>query len=276
MIDLHCHSNFSDGLHSPEELIEIAITSGVTCLALTDHDTIDGLEPLHQAAADYSSQIHIFNGIELSVNWKKHVIHILGLNFQHAEVLCELIKKQNQHRISRGQDIGKLLAQCNLKNAYEKACIIAGHERVARPHFAQVIVNEGKAKDIQSAFKKYLARGRCAYAAASWIAIPEAVQGIIESGGQAVIAHPLKYGFTRTRLYELIGYFKEHGGKGIEVVSGDTNHEHILEMAAVCKRFDLLASSGSDFHGKGLSRVSLGKQRQLPANCNPIWNEWIN
>ena len=272
MIDLHCHSYFSDGVLSPQELIEKAQIQQITCLSLTDHDSIAGYPELLQAAQ--STSIKIINGIELSTRWKKHDLHILGYQFNHTEAMLHLIQAQAQSRIDRAKQIGEALELIGVSDAYNKACELAGHERAARPHFAQVIVNEGKARDMQLAFKQFLVRGKQAYIPTPWISVQEAVEGIVASGGQAVIAHPLKYGLTRSKLHELINEFKEAGGVGIEVVSGEMTVTEIKEMAATSMRFNLLASSGSDFHGAGRSRVNLGCQRQLPTNCTPIWQEW--
>ena len=241
-------------------------------MSLTDHDTVAGYPELLQAAA--STSIKIINGIELSTRWKKHDFHILGYQINHTDDLRALIQRQVQSRIERAQQIGNALSLSGITDAYNKACELAGHERAARPHFAQVLVNEGKAKDLQSAFKQYLVRGRSAYILTPWISVQEAVEGIVAAGGQAVIAHPLKYGLTRSKLHELINEFKEAGGVGIEVVSGEMTVTEINEMAATSARFNLLASSGSDFHSDTKSRIGLGRQKQLPVNCTPIWQQW--
>lgn len=272
MIDLHCHTYFSDGELSPEDLIAKAEKQGITCLSLTDHDTLAGYPRLEKAAANTS--IRLIRGIELSTRWKKYDIHILGYGLEHCTELEEVIQKQNQSRNERARQIGAALGLIGLKDAYDKACALAGHVRVGRPHFAQILVNEGFVKDMQGAFKQFLVRGKVGYIPTPWISIAEAVAAIKAAKGQAVIAHPLKYGLTRSKLHELINEFKDAGGEGMEVVSGETNVTQIKEMAATCLRFKLLASSGSDFHRDGSSRVNLGSQQLLPANCTPIWQEW--
>jgi len=273
MIDLHCHSHFSDGKHSPQALVDKALASNLQTLALTDHDTVAGLKPLREAASDYPLQI--INGIELSTRWKKYDVHIIGLNIDpECEELAKLIKQQSDSRITRAMQIAEKMKLCGVENAYDKACELAGHKRVGRPHFAQVLINEGLVKDIQSAFKRFLASGRPAYIPTPWISIPEAVQGIIGAKGQAVLAHPLKYKLTRTRLLLLINEFKDAGGVGMEVVSGEMTATQIQEVAGLCLRYQLLASTGSDFHGDTLSRIPLGRQQQLPLNCTPVWNQW--
>lgn len=272
MIDLHCHSHFSDGSLSPQSLIERAIHAGVSILALTDHDTTAGLASLHEAALN--TPVTIIDGIELSTRWKKHDIHILGLNINpESEQLQALIIQQNESRILRAKEIAACLIDCGVHDAYQKACAIAGHERVGRPHFAQVLMNEGLAIDMQSAFKRFLGRGRGAYVSTAWLTIDEAVMGIIQAGGQAVIAHPLKYKLTRSKLHALIADFKNAGGVGIEVVSGEMTITQINELAGLCLRFELLASVGSDFHHDN-ARIGLGRQQKLPENCTPVWRQW--
>lgn len=272
MIDLHCHSNFSDGALSPEELIQKAVNNQIKYLSLTDHDTVDGYVDLQRAALNTS--VTLINGIELSVRWKKYDIHILGYRIKHTSVLLNLIQRQNQSRIERAIQIGASLHLSGVSDAYEKACEIAGHKRVGRPHFAMVLINEGKARDMKSAFKQYLAKGKSAYIPTPWVSLQEAVEVIVSCGGQAVIAHPLKYGLTRSKLHELIIEFKESGGEGLEVVSGEMTVSQVREVAATCMRFNLLASSGSDYHGDTLSRINLGGQQELPVNCRPIWHQW--
>jgi predicted metal-dependent phosphoesterase TrpH len=272
MIDLHCHSIFSDGALSPEELIQKAQAHNLRCLSLTDHDTIAGYPRLQQAALH--TGITLINGIELSVRWKKYDIHILGYQLNHTDELQALIQRQSDSRIERALLIGAALDAMGIENSYLKACELAGHQRVARPHFAKVLVNEGRARDMQAAFRQFLGRGRGAYVPTPWISIEEAVAGINEAGGQSVIAHPLKYGLTRTKLHELINVFKDAGGVGIEVVSGEMTVTQMKDLAGLCLRFDLLASSGSDFHGDAGSRTNLGRQQQLPINCIPIWHNW--
>lgn len=275
MIDLHCHSTFSDGLHSPEDLLSLAINNGVRCLALTDHDTLDGLSDLHKAASAVADHpITIINGIELSVNWKKHLIHILGLNLRDPDKLSDLIQAQKSLRFERAQQIALKLESLDVDQAFDKVLEIVGHEGIGRPHFAQLLLNEGRVKDIQQAFKKYLGRGKPAYVPTKWIAMEEAIAGIHEAGGAAVIAHPLHYGLTKTALSEFIQAFKAGGGDGMEVVSGWMSGTQREELAAFCQRYDLLASSGSDFHGQGISRVDVGKQLPLPDHCTPIWQTW--
>ncbi|MDP1603196.1 MAG: PHP domain-containing protein [Legionella sp.] len=272
MIDLHCHSNCSDGILSPQQLLEKAIEAGVKVLALTDHDTVAGVKILQDQT---NTDITFINGIELSTRWKKYDIHVLGLaiNPDNA-LLTELIARQTESRYVRSRQIAERMVTLGISDAFEKACKIAGHDRLARPHFARVFIEEGLAADMQTAFKRFLGRGKAAYVETPWISITEAVEGITEAGGHAVLAHPLKYKLTRTKLHDLIEEFKGAGGSGLEVVSGEMTVTEVQEMAGLSQRFQLLSSSGSDYHGDTLSRISLGRQRQLPLNCIPVWHQW--
>lgn len=273
MIDLHCHSIYSDGLLSPAMLFDRAQHMGVTTLALTDHDTVAGIAELQQAATGHA--MRIIPGIELSVQWKKYDIHVLGLNINiHAESLQQIIVQQQAQRLQRAQAIGEALQRCGIKDMYAKACALAGHTQIGRAHFAQVLLKEGMVRDIKAAFKTYLGKGKVAYVPATWINLSTAVTVIQAASGQAVIAHPLKYGLTRTKLHELVQEFQTLGGAGIEVVSGEIMDDDIEKMSKLCKKHALFASSGSDFHGEGLSRVGLGRQKSLPKHCTPIWDSW--
>jgi predicted metal-dependent phosphoesterase TrpH len=273
MIDLHCHSKFSDGKLSPVALLHTAVEANIKLLALTDHDTVAGLEELRQGASNLS--ITIINGIEISTCWKKHDIHIIGLNIDpYNEGIQSLVKQQSQSRISRALQISERIKACGVHEAFNKACKIAGHEHVGRPHFAQVLINEGIVPNFEIAFKRFLGRGRSAYVQTPWLSVEEAVARIMQANGHAVLAHPLKYFLTRTKLHELIATFKEAGGTGLEVISGEMTRLQIEEVVGLCQRFQLHGSTGSDYHGDRLSRISLGRQQQLPLNCMPIWHQW--
>jgi predicted metal-dependent phosphoesterase TrpH len=271
--DLHTHSTFSDGLLSPTELIHRAQTAGLNLLALTDHDTTQGVPEIIQAATDLP--IRIIPGIELSTRWKKYDIHILGLNIQlDHPAINQVIEQQNELRMARARAIGCELHALGIEQAYEKACGIAGHNRVGRPHYAQLLIQEGLVSDMNQAFKRYLKRGQCAYVPTQWISPEDAISAIVAAGGIATLAHPLKYSLTQTKLRTLLQLFKESGGEGIEVVSGEMEMTQMQALVKLAQHFDLLASTGSDFHDPR-ARVSMGKQRTLPKECRPIWERWL-
>lgn len=271
--DLHCHSFFSDGALTPEELIDRAVAAHIDLFALTDHDTVLGVKRLKKAAQH--KPIQVINGVELSVRWKLHDIHMVGLNVDiNRPELTSLLELQNKKREWRARQMAELLEFTGIQSFYQKACDFAGHDRITRSHLAGVLLKEGIVSNLQVAFSRYLSRGKLAYVPTSWINIEEAVSCIVKSGGIAVIAHPYKYKLTRSKLNALIEAFKEAGGEAIEVVSGDIQVTQMGELAGLCQRFDLLASTGSDYHNDQYSRIKLGQQRRLPLQCRPIWEKW--
>lgn len=272
MIDLHCHSHFSDGLHSPEALATLASQQSLRVLALTDHDSIEGWAEMARFTA--AQGIQFIPGIEFSTRWKKHDIHILGLRLQSCADLLAALEIQQARRKERALQIGDLLAQIGIQDAYQACCARDSASQIGRLHYARLLVERGLVQDQQSAFTRYLGRGKPAYVPTDWIGVDEAVAVIRAAGGVPVVAHPLKYGLTRTKLIELLKFFKEAGGMGMEVVSGIMQSHEIMAMATMARQLDLLASSGSDFHGKGLSRLSLGCQPPLPSGCKPVWQLW--
>lgn len=272
MIDLHCHSTFSDGVLSPEALVHKAIGNQVQLLSLTDHDTYAGYDDIKKACQN--TNITLIPGIELSVRWRKHEIHMLGYQFQIDENMSQLVSFQNESRIARAKLIGERLEAIGIEKAYQKACELAGHARAGRLHFAKILLEEGRVRDLQSAFRQFLGRGKGAYIPSPWIQLEDAAAQLKKSNGQAVIAHPLKYGLTRTKLHELMAEFKSFGGAGVEVVSGEITNYQANELAGLATRFGLLASSGSDFHSDKGSVIQLGRQMLLPKGCTPIWHDW--
>ena len=269
-IDLHCHSYYSDGTDSPIELVEQARQNNVELLALTDHDSIDGVAEL-QHAAD-SIGMKSISGIEFSTRWKKEELHVLGLDVDttHSNLLSA-IQYQHESRVTRAKLIGNKLEELGLHQAYEKACAVAGHTHIARPHFAQVLIQEGWVKDIAKAFTRYLKRGKVAFVATPWLSLEDVVDAIVSSGGVAVVAHPHKYSMTKHKLNNLLCDFKAAGGLAMEVVSGNITTQQINALATMCRSLGLMASTGSDFHGNSKSNIALGCQMALPDDLPVLW-----
>lgn len=270
MIDLHTHSTFSDGTFSPSELIDYAILHNIKTLALTDHDTVDGVDILIEDAKN--KNIEVLTGVELSINWHNKVIHVLGLNIDiNDSSLKELLASQQALRTNRAYLIAELLEKATgLTHVYEKALSFATGGLVARPHFAKVLIQEGICKDMKKAFSSYLKRGKSAYVNTSWVSLEKGIECLISSGGCAVLAHPTKYKLTRTKLSELINDFKHAGGIGMEVISGISSNDEISHLSALCQKFDLLASVGSDFHGELSTPYSMKRLRALPMTCQAL------
>ncbi len=271
--DLHSHSTVSDGTLSPTALVELAAQSGVDVLALTDHDNVSGCAEARIAADAHG--IRLVPGVEISVSWNKHTVHILGLNIdpqnegllQGLAVLCD-------YRQWRAQEIGRKLEKKGIAGAYEGACRLATGALVGRLHFARFLVEKGQAADLKQVFKKFLVAGKPGYVCGQWASLEDALGWISDAGGLAVIAHPARYNMTRGKLRRLIAEFKELGGAGLEVVSGSHSKDEYFTMAQHAKDFDLLASAGSDFHGPENPWINLGQLPTLPIGCKPVWKHF--
>ncbi len=272
--DLHSHSTASDGTLSPRDLVIRARAQGVDVLALTDHDTTDGLEEAAQAAVE--SGLQLISGVEISVTWNQQLVHLVGLrvNAAHGPLQAGLAELR-AHRDGRAEEIGRRLAKCGIPGAFEGARAYAGGGVVSRTHFARFLIEQGHGRDMREAFDRYLAPGKPGYVSTVWATLEEAVAWICGAGGVAVIAHPARYKLTGTRLRQLIGEFKECGGEGIEVVSGSHSRDDCRTMADYARRFDLLASCGSDYHGPETPWVELGRLSELPSGCTPVWERWV-
>jgi len=273
MIDLHSHSNISDGLLSPAELVEHAANSGVRVLALTDHDDIDGLPEARAAAARYG--IRLVNGVEISVTWNKRTLHIVGLNIDpDDEALKSGLSAVRSSRLERARLMGEGLAKAGIQGSFEAASSYAQQSILTRMHFARFLVERGYAKDPKAVFKKYLVKGKPGFVDHQWMSLETALGLIINSGGVAVLAHPGRYEIKRTNMLLLLEEFRALGGAAIEVVTGSHTAAQYVEYAKYAQLFGLKASQGSDYHGKGISFMGMGRLPELPGNCVPVWQDW--
>lgn len=268
--DLHCHSTASDGSLSPTALIERACQMGVDVLALTDHDATHGLA--EAATAAKTQTLDLVTGIEVSVTWGSQTIHIVGLFIdpENAE-LQQGLERLQEFRRWRAREIAVRLEKKRVAGAYEGAQEFCGGQIMSRTHFAHYLVKAGYAPDIRTVFKKYLVRGKPGYVPGNWAGLEEALSWIHNAGGVAVIAHPARYQISATKLRELLKEFKEYGGLGIEVVSGSHSRDNILHMSSLAAKFELHASSGSDFHGPSNVYTELGRLSAVPEANTPIW-----
>ncbi len=271
--DLHTHTTASDGELSPKALVIEAKTNGVDVLAVTDHDTIEGIAEAGNEA--YKQNIKLFSGIELSVSWMDKNFHIVGLDIDaDNKRLKESLKKTKELRQQRAVEMGKKLDKIGVSKAYYEARELAGASTLTRSHFARVLIKQGFAKDTKEVFKKYLIRNKPGFVKTSWIEMAKGVKLLKDAGGEAIFAHPMRYKITTAWLRKFLLAFKESGGAGIEVVTGSSNVDEIITTAAFANRFKLLGSAGSDFHGFDNTRVKLGQLAAMPESVTPIWKNW--
>lgn len=272
-IDLHTHSHFSDGELSPTDLVATASQQGVTVMALTDHDTIAGLDEAYLAAKHHAMQL--IAGVEITARWTNRDIHVVGVNFNpNHPALIQFLDAQAQRRATRAQAIIEKLQQLGCDNVAQKIQQMGALDAITRAHFAKYLVEQGFAKDFKSAFKKYLATGKPAFVATDWPSMTAVIDIIQQAGGQAILAHPGRYELSRTKLRLLIEQFKAAGGDAMEVITSNHTTDQVLSMAKLAEEFHLLASSGSDFHGPSLVHARLGRLPTLPKCCRAIWANW--
>lgn len=271
-IDLHCHSTASDGTLSPAGLVRRAQAQGVQVLALTDHDTVAGVE---EAASEARALgLELIPGLELSAVEQGRSLHVVGLGVDpRAPQLTSLIAKLDRLRVERAEQIGNRLARSGIDGAYQGACRLAAGAQPTRTHFARYLLKQGAVADLSGAFKRYLGQGKPAYVAAKWPPLAQVVAVVKAAGGIAVLAHPHSYGWTGAWTRRIIEAFVSAGGRGIEVVCGNSTRDTILNFSGYARRFGLLASVGSDFHGPTNPFVELGRIQPLPADLQPVWAE---
>ncbi len=268
--DLHCHSNQSDGILSPEELVSRAKSKGVEVLALTDHDSTAGIARA-QAQAKLEGMT-VIAGIEFSSDWCGRGVHVVGLNVDlDAAALKEAEQQQENRRNQRATTIAERLEKVGVKNSLEGAQAYADSGVLGRPHFARFLVEQGYVSNVNQAFKRYLGAGKPGDVKNMWPDVGEVVGWIRDSGGVPVLAHPMKYTMTRSKLCKLIEDFTEAGGQAMEVISGAQAANVTGDLANIVCKYSLAASCGSDFHVPDQPWQELGRFGRLPEKVQPVW-----
>jgi 3',5'-nucleoside bisphosphate phosphatase len=271
-IDFHCHSEISDGLYPPREVVRLAAENQVDVLALTDHDSLGGLSDARAAAQNLG--IQFVNGVEVSVTWTAKTLHIVGLNIDPTHIgLRDGLETIRSGRMKRAEKMAESLARAGIGGVLQGAVAFAiNPEMIGRTHFARALVEQGHAKDVKSVFKKYLVPGKPGYVPHEWASLTDAVTWIRASGGIPVIAHPGRYDIGPNVMKRLLAEFKTAGGIGVEVVTSNHSKDQVERFAHLAVEYDLLASRGSDFHGDEDGRVQLGKIAPLPSELKPVWS----
>ncbi|MCX7568613.1 PHP domain-containing protein [Tumebacillus sp. DT12] len=242
--DLHAHTTASDGTFTPRELVQLAKQNGLTAVAVTDHDTTDGLAQAQAAGREVG--VEIVPGIELSTVFEGREVHVLGYYYdqEHAG-LRELIDNMREDRLTRLDRMIGNLQKAGLEITREEVLAEAAGS-VGRPHFARVLIKKGYVQDIPEAFDRYLGSGKIGYVPRLKVTPEEAVQLIVAAGGCPVVAHPGL--FDKDYLFDTLVPL---GLVGLEAYHPDHSPEKREHYAALAKRHGLLATGGSDFHGGG-------------------------
>ncbi|MCP1436680.1 putative metal-dependent phosphoesterase TrpH [Erwinia persicina] len=269
--DLHSHTRASDGLLTPEELVLRAVEQRVGVLAITDHDSVDGVQPAREAITRHQLPLRLIAGVEVSSLWENHEIHIVGLGVEEEHpVLKQFLQAQSDRRMVRAQLIAERLEKARIPGALEGALALADGGAITRGHFARFLIAQGKADNMAQVFKNYLARGKTGYVPPQWCTIKQAIDAIHHSGGRAVLAHPGRYGLSAKWLKRLIAHFKEEGGDAMEVAQCQQAPNERTQLARYAQDYQLAASQGSDFH-QPCPWIELGKKLWLPAGVEAVW-----
>ena len=259
MIDLHTHSTASDGSDPPERVIELAAEAECSSIALTDHDTFEGLGPARRRAEELG--IDLVAGCEVScVAPRKAVMHVLAyfVDTEDSPLAEELVHLRDDRR-RRNLALAERLATLDIPVTYEMAVERAGSEAgVGRPHFAAAMVSVGAADSIEDAFARVLGNNRPGYIPKARLSGSEVASLITGSGGVAVLAHPYSLGSEGSRLAGVVGELEESGFGGIEATYGRYSKRQRQQLNNLAKRFDLVATGGSDYHGESTPDLTVG------------------
>ena len=257
MIDLHCHSTFSDGSLTPEQLIAEAVRIGLAALALTDHDTVAGLPRFLAAAA--GTAVRAVPGVELSVDCSSGVMHMLGywMDTANPELIRQMEWIRNGREL-RNQGMLEKLNALGFAMTRDEVQALAGEDVVGRPHFGQVMIQKGYAKDKNEVFDKWLGDGKPAYVDRPRLTAAAAVAVIRQAGGVAVLAHPFTLRVSRDALASLFFELAAAGLAGVECYYSEHSAELTKEFLAMARQANLVPTGGSDFHGEVSPGIRLG------------------
>lgn len=246
-VDLHLHSSVSDGVLDPAGLVEKAAGLGLTAIALTDHDNVDGIAPAIEAVNRFPGLAFV-PGIEISSDIRDGEVHVLGYFVDHTDqaFLARLDDMRNS-RIARAKKMVDKLARLGAGLDWERVQQIAGEGSVGRPHIAQALMEKGYTSTIQEAFTRYLAFNRPAYVQRDKMTPEEALQRIISAGGTAVLAHPLSKG--RSNPEQLIKRLVKAGLAGLEAHYKSYPGEDREMLVRLADKYGLITTGGSDYHG---------------------------
>jgi 3',5'-nucleoside bisphosphate phosphatase len=268
--DLHLHSTHSDGTLTPAQLVALAREKDLSAIALTDHDTISGIAEAQQAGNEQG--VRVLSGVEISVEYASKTVHVLAYCFdQGSDKLRAGLDQLAAGRSERNHRIVARLNELGVAVTYDEIMAEAGGKIVGRPHFARVMMRHGFVSDFQEAFDKYLAKGKAAYFDRLRFTPVDAVHMIRESGGIAVLAHPkfvaLHEGET---LDDIVRTLVDAGLQGIECHYSLHSPEETAQYLDLAKRFDLIVTGGTDFHGSVKSEIDMGcglGDLRIPAAC---------
>ncbi len=257
-VDLHAHSNKSDGSMSPAELTSYAARKGLRAYALTDHDTVDGLYEAQKEAEKYPD-LEVVPGIELSTEYRGRDIHIVGLYIQYnrPDFLDHLTRFRNS-RITRNEKMCRSLADAGIDITFEKLQAEYEGSVITRAHYARYLLAHGYVKSLPEAFDRYVGDHTKYFVPREKVTPVQAVELILKAGGIPILAHPVLYHMSNAALEELVSELKDAGMIGMECIYSTYSASEERDMKRLADKYELAYSGGSDFHGKAKPGLELG------------------
>ncbi len=257
MIDLHTHSTASDGTYTPSQLVEAACRRGLLALALTDHDTVGGQQEALQRGAELG--LRVIPGVELAADFEGAEVHVLGYGFDpNSPAIREILHDLSAARDCRNRQMAERITQLGCPIDYDALCIRFSGSVIGRPHFAQVMAEQGFVSDVSGAFDLYLHPGGPAYISRQLYTIPKAAAAIRRAGGLTVLAHPLQYHFDNGTLHRFLQTGRQADICGLEVYYTGYTAEQRDFLRRLAHTYGFLQTGGSDFHGSGKPGIQLG------------------
>lgn len=255
LVDLHTHTKASDGTLSPEELVQLAGQIGLRAVAITDHDTTDGLRELEGTELP----VELVPGLEVSCSSEHRMLHILGyyIDPDHPE-LKERLEFYRNGRGRRNRTIIEKLNELGIDIRYEEVIDETGGGVPGRPHIARVLLKKGVVATIEEAFQRYLGRGGSVYTSRDRFKPEETIAFLRRAGGVPVLAHPSQLGLSGDELFQYVKELKDNGLEGIEVWYSTHSEEQVEEYSRVADSLGLIKTGGSDFHGEVKPDIQLG------------------
>ena len=251
------HSTFSDGSLTPEELVAMAAEKGIRAIALTDHDSVKGVDRFLRAAE--ARRMLAIGGVEISADTEKGTMHMLGYNLRHTDPdLRHNLDWICGGREARNHEILDRLEKLGLPMTWEEVAAYAGEDNVGRPHFAMALVARGYVRDKDEAFNRYLARGRPAYAERRRLSPAESIELLLAAGGVPVLAHPFTLDLRERELRVLLMQLKDVGLQGIEAYYAEYSSDMQNTYMKLARELDLVMTGGSDFHGAANPKIHMG------------------
>ena len=256
-IDLHVHSNASDGSLTPTEVADEAMRMGLSAIALTDHDTVDGVAEILGYTKD--KPLEVVPGIELSCYYNNREIHILGfyMDYENPELQKELAVLK-EAREGRNEKMVAMMQADGLPVTMEKLLHGNPDSVITRAHFARVLVEEGVCKDKDTAFRKYIGIGCKYYLPKPQVTCETAMRILTTYSKAAFLAHPLLYHLGYAQIDELLAYLKSLGLKGLEAFHSSNNRFESEKLRSLAAKYGLAISGGSDFHGVVKPNIQMG------------------